>query len=85
MTDSSIELFEHVLHVDSSNCKAYQNLGNIKNRFTERGFEAKFNVVESNDSDQDPRVIEIYYPYVVNTRGYVQPRVQVEIDCRSLL
>jgi hypothetical protein len=56
----------------------------LKNKFTERGYKVKFNVVESADSDQDPRIIEIYYPYVVNTPGYVQPRVQVEIGCRSL-
>ncbi|MGG7666999.1 nucleotidyl transferase AbiEii/AbiGii toxin family protein [Dyadobacter sp. BHUBP1] len=56
----------------------------LQRKFAERGFEVKFNVVEYKDSDQDPRIIEIYYPNVVEAPGYVEPRVQVEIGCRSL-
>jgi len=37
------------------------------------------------DSDQDPRIIEIYYPNIISQpTEYVLPRVQIEISCRSL-
>jgi hypothetical protein len=39
---------------------------------------------EITSSDQDPVIISVYYPNVIETPGYVQPRVQVEIGCRSL-
>ncbi len=35
-------------------------------------------------TDQDPIIISIYYPNVTHTPGYIQPRIQVEISCRSL-
>jgi predicted nucleotidyltransferase component of viral defense system len=35
------------------------------------------------ESDRD-RKINIYYPNVINTPGYLQARVQVEMGCRSL-
>lgn len=35
-------------------------------------------------SDQDPVIISVYYPNIVETPGYIQPRVQIEIGCRSL-
>jgi hypothetical protein len=42
-------------------------------------------VIEAKDSDQDPRVLEIYYPNVVSQPSeYILPRVQIEISCRSL-
>jgi predicted nucleotidyltransferase component of viral defense system len=54
-------------------------------KFTENGFaDLNFKLIEAIDSDQDPRIIEIYYPNVVDSPGYIQPRVQVEIGCRSL-
>ncbi|GAB2779293.1 nucleotidyl transferase AbiEii/AbiGii toxin family protein [Rhabdobacter roseus] len=56
----------------------------LQSKFAERGFQVDFNVVESPDSDQDPRIIEIYYPNVISAPGYMQARVQVEIGCRSL-
>ncbi|MHA4741481.1 nucleotidyl transferase AbiEii/AbiGii toxin family protein [Dyadobacter sp. MSC1_007] len=56
----------------------------LQRKFTERGFKVKFNVVEYPDSDQDPRIIEIYYPNVIKAPGYVHARVLVEIGCRSL-
>jgi hypothetical protein len=54
--------------------------------FQEKGFnDLEFKVIESEDSDQDPRVIEIYYPNIVSKPSdYVMPRVQIEIGCRSL-
>lgn len=35
-------------------------------------------------SDQDPVIISLYYPNVIEMPGYIQPRVQIEIGCRSL-
>ena len=46
---------------------------------------AKHFIPESKDSDQDPRIIEIYYPNVIKPdTEYLQPRVQLEVSCRSL-
>ncbi|MBN2165472.1 MAG: nucleotidyl transferase AbiEii/AbiGii toxin family protein [Marinilabiliaceae bacterium] len=35
-------------------------------------------------SDQDPIIISVYYPNIIETPGYIQPRIQIEIGCRSL-
>ena len=43
-----------------------------------------FQIIEAETNDQDPRIIEVYYPNVIPTPGYIQPRVQIEIGCRSL-
>lgn len=44
-----------------------------------------FVVIDAMDSDQDPRVLEIYYPNVINSNSdYLLPRVQIEVSCRSL-
>lgn len=57
----------------------------LANRFSDNGFaDIGFKLIEAEDSDQDPRIIEIYYPNVVDSPGYIQPRVQVELGCRSL-
>lgn len=42
-------------------------------------------VQPTSESDQDPRIIEIHYRNVVEAPGYVQPLVQVEVGCRSLM
>ena len=54
--------------------------------FIKRGFvDLDFKNIEAKDSDQDPRVLEIYYPNVINSSSeYVLPRVQIEVSCRSL-
>lgn len=58
----------------------------LRARFTDKGFEnLKFRVVPGDASDQDPRIIEIHYPNIIETPGYVLPRVQIEIGCRSLI
>lgn len=44
----------------------------------------EFKLIEAISSDQDPRIIEIYYPHVIDTPGYLAPRVQLEIGSRSL-
>lgn len=60
-------------------------LRKLEAKFEEKGIKGiRFNLVEAIDSAQDPRIIEIYYPNVIEIPGYLQPRVQVEIGCRSL-
>ena len=58
----------------------------LQNAFLENGFSnLKFKVIEAKDSDQDPRVLEIYYPNVIKTyTEYLLPKVQIEVSCRSL-
>ncbi|MDR1877288.1 MAG: nucleotidyl transferase AbiEii/AbiGii toxin family protein [Flavobacteriaceae bacterium] len=58
----------------------------LQEKFKEQGFKnLKFNLVEAKGSDHDPRIIEIYYPNVIESLGYVKPRIQIEIGCRSLI
>jgi len=54
--------------------------------FQKKGFtDLAFRVIEANDSDQDPRVLEIYYPNIITDNSeYMKPRVQIEVGCRSL-
>jgi hypothetical protein len=58
----------------------------LEDEFHKRGYKGlEFKVVEAKDSDQDPRVLEIYYPSLTDSpTEYILPRVQVEISCRSL-
>lgn len=58
----------------------------LKEEFLNEGFNAlDFKIIEAEDSDQDPRVLEIYYHNVVKSNSdYILPRVQIEISCRSL-
>ncbi|MDO6760012.1 nucleotidyl transferase AbiEii/AbiGii toxin family protein [Tamlana sp. 2_MG-2023] len=58
----------------------------LKQEFSNRGYhDLNFKIIEAQDSDQDPRVLEIYYPNVITLASdYILPRVQIEISCRSL-
>ncbi|MGB1017775.1 MAG: nucleotidyl transferase AbiEii/AbiGii toxin family protein [Chitinophagales bacterium] len=58
----------------------------LKDQFIAKGYkDLRFKIVDAKDTDQDPRIIEIYYPNVISQPSeYVLPRVQVEIGCRSL-
>ena len=58
----------------------------LQEEFKNKGYnELDFKVINTGESDQDPRVIEIYYPNVITSSSeYVLPRVQIEISCRSL-
>jgi hypothetical protein len=58
----------------------------LKSEFNNKGYkDIDFKIVESTDSDQDPRIIEIYYPNIIKAPSeYLLPRVQIEIGCRSL-
>jgi predicted nucleotidyltransferase component of viral defense system len=58
----------------------------LKEKFRKKGYsDLKFKVIEAEDSDQDPRVLEIYYPNIIPSESaYILPRVQIEVSCRSL-
>lgn len=58
----------------------------LQEAFRVRGFdELDFKVIDSGESDQDPRIIEIHYSNIIpQPTEYVLPRVQIEISCRSL-
>jgi predicted nucleotidyltransferase component of viral defense system len=58
----------------------------LKQAFIAKGFkELDFVVIEAKDSDQDPRVLEIYYPNIIKPdTEYLLSRVQIEVSCRSL-
>lgn len=57
----------------------------LEARFIAKGFhDVNFEVVPAEDSDQDPRIILIHYPNLIETPDYVLPRVQIEVGCRSL-
>lgn len=58
----------------------------LKEKFFEKGFsDLVFEVIEAKDSDQDPRVLEIHYPNIIQAdTEYILPRVQIEVSCRSL-
>ena len=58
----------------------------LKNAFITKGYtNLDFVIIEAKESDQDPRVLEIYYPNLINSNSdYILPRVQIEVSCRSL-
>jgi len=56
----------------------------LKAQFLEKGLhDVRIELVEETESDKD-RKINIYYPNVIPSSGYLEPRVQVEISSRSL-
>ena len=57
----------------------------LQSKFTEKGLvDVKVEMAEVISSDQDPRIIIVHYPSVFGYQEYVQPKVQIEIGCRSL-
>lgn len=61
-----------------------QFFGELRQRFEEKGFLGlTFELMEEIESDKD-RKININYPNLIEPPGYLQPRVQIEISCRSL-
>lgn len=54
-------------------------------RFKEKGVDVKLELEEITTSDQDPIIILVNYPNVIESPGYLRPRVQVELGCRSLI
>lgn len=57
----------------------------LKQCMADKGFnDVRWEILNSTESDQEPKIIMMYYPNVIQSTGYLQPRVQIEIGCRSL-
>lgn len=57
----------------------------LKHRFAEKEVSGlRFDLIPAKGSDDDPRTIDIYYPHVIESTPYQQPKVQIEIGSRSL-
>jgi len=57
----------------------------LKQKMTEKGFtDLNWDIINTQESDQDPKIILMYYPNVIESVGYIHPKVQIEIGCRSL-
>jgi hypothetical protein len=61
-------------------------LDDLKKKFHQKGFTfLDFKPIDTGESDQDPRVIEIIYPNIIPPPSeYLLPRLQIEIGVRSL-
>lgn len=59
-------------------------LPELQNQFTQNGLGVEILQREVISSDQDPLILEIYYPNVVEPSEYMEPRVLVELGSRSL-
>lgn len=57
----------------------------LEKHFREKGLKADLQIEEFESSDQDPVTILVKYPYVIESPGYVNPWVKIEIGCRSLI
>ena len=54
-------------------------------KMIEKGFSnLNWDIINTQESDQDPKILLLYYPNVIESVGYIQPKVQIEIGCRSL-
>ena len=54
-------------------------------RFKEKGVDVSLELEEITTSDQDPIIILVNYPNVIESPDYIMPRVKVELGCRSLI
>lgn len=54
-------------------------------RFKAKGVDVSLELEEITTSDQDPIIILVNYPNVIESPDYIRPRVQVELGCRSLI
>lgn len=54
-------------------------------RFQKKGVDVRLELEEITTSDQDPIIILVNYPYVIEPPDYIKPRVKVELGCRSLI
>ena len=58
----------------------------LRNAFTNAGFDdLNIKLRKTEAPDQDPLIVELHYPSVVNKSEYLSPRVLVEIGSRSLI
>ncbi|SKC14802.1 nucleotidyl transferase AbiEii/AbiGii toxin family protein [Dyadobacter psychrophilus] len=57
----------------------------LTTKFAAAGFKnVNIKCTDTGQSDQDPIIIEIYYPKLTETETYLRPGVLVEVGCRSL-
>lgn len=57
----------------------------LQKRFADIGFpEVEITVRSTANHDQDPVIIEVYYPKITEKDTYIKPGVLVEIGCRSM-
>lgn len=57
----------------------------LEKRFQAKGLTVDIELEEIKTSDQDPVIILIKYPYLIESPGYVMPWVKIETGCRSLI
>jgi len=57
----------------------------LKECFKNNGLSVILEVEEFTDSDQDPVNLLVKYPYLIESPGYLNPWVKIEIGCRSLI
>ncbi|MDP1727207.1 MAG: nucleotidyl transferase AbiEii/AbiGii toxin family protein [Bacteroidota bacterium] len=81
MTSSQVSKLRRL----SSSFIAEKYFPEISEKFIESGLDVKIQLGEIKADDQDPLVIEIYYPSVTDPIGYLQPRILIEIGSRSLM
>lgn len=57
----------------------------LAEHFAAAGFkDVNIRYIDTGQSDQDPIIIEIYYPKLTEKENYLRPGVLVEVGCRSL-
>lgn len=57
----------------------------LQKRFQDKGINAiKWEIEKTDNPEEDPVKIYLYYPEVIPSPGYLEPRIQIEISCRSL-
>jgi hypothetical protein len=60
-------------------------INELRKKFEEVGFKnIAIDFRKTGESDQDPIIIQIYYPKLAETETYLKPGVLVEVGCRSL-
>ena len=57
----------------------------LAERFQSAGLKVEIKLGEIKTDDQDPLIVEIYYPSVTESMAYLQPRVLIEVGSRSLI
>lgn len=57
----------------------------LANLFKTAGLNVNIQLGKIKTDDQDPLIIEIYYPSVTEQVGYLQPRILIEVGSRSLI
>jgi predicted nucleotidyltransferase component of viral defense system len=57
----------------------------LKAKFEYAGLSTvEIKIAKTTESDQDPRIIEVYYPSAFDKLGYIRPKVIIEVGSRSL-